>query len=86
MTTRVAALEREKRGLETRLRDRDEELKGKARLVETVHDEMAGLNLQLNMAEDKAERLKGENEELVRRWMDRMGEEAERMNVESRWS
>lgn len=53
--------------------------------MESVHDEMAGLELELNMSEQKAERLKGENEELVRRWMERMGVEAERMNVESRW-
>lgn len=54
-------------------------------MVEGVQDEMVGLNLQLNMAEQKAEKLKGENEELVRRWMKRMGEEAEKMNEESRW-
>ena len=84
-TQRITALEREKRDLERKLRDRDEELRGKARLVESVQDEMVGLNLQMNMAEQKAERLNGENEDLVRRWMERMGVEAERMNVESRW-
>lgn len=84
-SSRVTQLEREKLALERRLRDRDEELKGKSRLVEGVQDEMVGLNLQLNMAEQRAEKLKGENEELVRRWMKRMGEEAERMNEESRW-
>jgi len=82
---RVTILEREKRDLERKLRDRDEELRGKARLVESVQDEMVGLNLQMNMAEEKAERLKGENEDLVRRWMERMGMEADRMNTESRW-
>jgi len=85
-TQRITTLEREKRDLERRLRDRDEELKGKSKLVENVQDEMVGLNLQLNMAEQRADKLKGENEELVKRWMERMGEEAERMNVESKWA
>ena len=47
---------------------------------------MVGLNLQLNMAEEQAGQLRGENEELVRRWMERMGMEAERMNEAHRFS
>jgi len=46
---------------------------------------MISLNLQVNIAEQKAERLQMENTELVERWMRRMGEEAERMNEQSRW-
>lgn len=84
-TQQISTLQREKRDLERRLRDRDEEVKGKTRLVEGVQDEMVGLNLQLNMAEQKSEKLKKENEELVRRWMQRKGEEAERMNSEGGW-
>ncbi|KAJ9618863.1 autophagy protein 16, interacts with Atg12p-Atg5p [Taxawa tesnikishii (nom. ined.)] len=81
----IADLQREKRDLERRLKDRDEELKGKSRLVENVQDEMVGLSLQLNMAEEREQRLKKENEELVRRWMESKGKEAERMNVEGGW-
>ena len=44
------------------------------------------LTLQLNMAEEQAEKLKGENEELVTRWMARMGKEADAMNDASRYS
>jgi len=69
--------------LEQRLRDREEELRGKTRLLENTQDEIVSLTLQLNMAEERAERLKGENEDLVRRWMERMGSEAERMNLGS---
>lgn len=68
-----------------RLRDRDEELRGKAKLVEEVQDEMVTLNLQLNMAEEKAEMLKKENQELVDRWMARMGKEADAMNDKSQF-
>ena len=69
--------------LEQRLRDREEELRGKTRLLENTQDEIVSLTLQLNMAEDRAERMKRENEDLVRRWMERMGCEAERMNLGS---
>jgi len=69
--------------LEQRLRDREEEVRGKTRLLENTQDEIVSLTLQLNMAEARAERMKRENEELVRRWMERMGSEAERMNLGS---
>jgi Autophagy protein 16 (ATG16) len=67
------------------VRDRESEVREGRKLVESVQDEMVSLNLQLNMAEQKAERLAAENKELVRRWMERMGEEADRMNEESKW-
>lgn len=72
--------------LERRVRDRDEEIKGKARLVEEVQDEMVSLNLQLNMAEQRSERLEVENKQLVDRWMERMGREVEEMNERSKWT
>jgi len=83
---RVAELAADKAGLERRVRDRDEELKGKGRLLEDVQDEMISLNLQLNMAEEKTAKLQRENKELVDRWMVRMGREAEAMNDASRFS
>ncbi|EON64136.1 hypothetical protein W97_03366 [Coniosporium apollinis CBS 100218] len=82
---RIAELTREKIMLERKLRDRYDETKGKSKLVEEVQDEMVSLNLQLNMAEQRAEKLEGENRELVERWMVRMGKEAEEMNRRSRW-
>ena len=83
---RVSELTRERLTLERKLRDRDEELKGKARLVEEVQDEMVSLNLQLNMAEQRSDKLERENKELVDRWMARMGKEADAMNDASKWS
>jgi len=46
---------------------------------------MVALNLQLNVAEEKAEKLKKENEDLTRRWMVKMEAEAEEMNKRSKW-
>lgn len=71
--------------VQVRLRDRDEELRGKAKLLENVQDENATLNLELKQADEKAKRLKRENQELVDRWMKSKGEEAERMNSEGRF-
>jgi chromosome segregation ATPase len=71
--------------LTLKLKDREEELKGKAKLIENVQDENVTLNLQLNMAEEQHDRLKKENKELVDRWMARMGKEADRMNDEHKF-
>lgn len=79
-------MSRQKADVERKLRDRDEELKGKGRLVEQAQDEMVALGLQLNVAEEQKDKLTRENQELVDRWMKRMGEEAERVNRDSRWA
>ncbi|KAI4262342.1 MAG: hypothetical protein L6R42_002487 [Xanthoria sp. 1 TBL-2021] len=82
---RLDELGTEKAALVRRLKDRDEELRGKAKLLEDVHDETVSLTLQLNMAEDQVQKLKKENEDLVERWMARMGKEANAMNEESKF-
>ncbi|KAF2670500.1 autophagy protein 16 [Microthyrium microscopicum] len=71
--------------LQVRVKDRNEEIKENRKLVEHVQDEMASLNLQLHMSEQKAEQLTKENKELVDRWMARVGREAEEMNDKSKW-
>ena len=102
-TKRIGELTKEKTTLTTGLRDRDEELKEKAKLVEVrpspllrvcwllmvpqdVHDETVSLTLQLNMAEEQSQKLQQENKDLVDRWMARMGQEADAMNKESKFS
>ncbi|CAO1599138.1 MAG: hypothetical protein LQ349_002746 [Xanthoria aureola] len=82
---RLDELGSEKAALARRLKDRDEELRGKAKLLEDVHDETVSLTLQLNMAEDQVQKLKKENEDLVERWMARMGKEANAMNEASKF-
>jgi hypothetical protein len=71
--------------LKRKLRDQAEEIKEKKKMGEQVQDEMISLNLQVNIAEQKAEKLQVENADLVDRWMKRMGEEAEKMNEQSKW-
>ncbi|PYH96318.1 autophagy protein 16 [Aspergillus ellipticus CBS 707.79] len=83
---RIRALESEVSHFQMRLKDRDEELRGKAKLLEDFQDELASLNLQLNMSEERSSRLQRENQELVDRWMARMGKEAEAMNAASKYS
>ncbi|KAL4887457.1 autophagy-related protein 16 [Aspergillus karnatakaensis] len=77
---RIISMESENSQLQVRLKDKVEEARGKAKLLEDFQDELATLNLQLNMSEEKSEKLKKENQELVDRWMARMGKEADAMN------
>ncbi|CAM1510390.1 Fc.00g007250.m01.CDS01 [Cosmosporella sp. VM-42] len=67
--------------LTTRVKDREHELREKRKLVENVQDEMIALNLQLSMAEKERDKAKKENKELVDRWMKRMAQEADAMNL-----
>ena len=85
-TARVADLSKERDQLIRRVRDRDEELKGKTKLLEGLHDETLSLTLQLNLADERRHNVESENEQLVERWMKRMGEEANQMNKESNFS
>jgi chromosome segregation ATPase len=84
-TKRISQLSAGVTQMTVRLRDREEELRGKAKLVEDVQDEMVTLNLQLNIAEEQTEKLKKENKELVDRWMARKAKEADAMNDESKF-
>lgn len=84
-TSQIANLSRQKADVERRLRDREEEVRGKAKLATEAQDEMVALSLQLNMAEQKSEKLKKDNKELLDRWMKAKGAEADRMNRDSKW-
>ncbi|KAJ5433084.1 Autophagy protein 16 [Penicillium daleae] len=83
---RLDTLESEKDILVKRLKDRDEELREKTKLLEDFQAELASLNLEFNMAEKKSKELQRENKELVDRWMARMGQEADAMNNASKFS
>jgi chromosome segregation ATPase len=71
----------ERRALAVRLRDRDDELRQKNKLVADVQDELAVLNLQLTVAERERDKAIEENKQLVDRWMRKMGQVAEAMNL-----
>ncbi|WEW60990.1 autophagy protein 16, interacts with Atg12p-Atg5p [Emydomyces testavorans] len=83
---RILDLSVERTQLQQRLKDRDEELRGKAKLLDDVQDELVSLNLQFNMSEDRAKKLEKDNKELIDRWMARVGQEAEAMNKASKFS
>ena len=51
------------------------------KLLQNVQDELIALNLQLNVAEQQAAKVRAENKELVERWMKRMRQEADAMNL-----
>lgn len=88
LRTRTAAdakalreLASDKRVLTIKLRDRDEELRAKNKLVADVQDELAVLNMQLDMVERRRAEQEAENKQLVERFMKRVGQEAEAMNL-----
>ena len=86
LSSRAAKLEADKAGLARRLRDKDGELKEKAKFVTDVQDEMVGMETEVNVANDRAKKLEAENKELVERFMKRVGSEADQMNKGSGWN
>jgi chromosome segregation ATPase len=80
-TKSLKQLQGERQMLSTKLRDREHELREKRKLVEDVQDEMITLNLQLNMVEKERDKVKKENRELIDRFMRRVAQEADAMNL-----
>ncbi|OAA64011.1 Autophagy-related protein 16 [Cordyceps fumosorosea ARSEF 2679] len=77
----VRQLTADRTALTTRLKDREYELREKRKLLEQVQDEMITLNLQVSIAEKERDKVRKENKELVDRWMKRMAQEADAMNL-----
>ena len=48
-----------------------------------MHDETVSMTLQINMADQRSEKLERENKQLTERWMKKMGDEARAMNDKS---
>ncbi|KAL1844410.1 hypothetical protein VTJ49DRAFT_89 [Mycothermus thermophilus] len=71
----------EKKLLTTKLRDREEELRVKNKLVADVQDELAVLNMQLDVVERKRAEKEAENRQLVERYMRRVDQEVEALNM-----
>ncbi|KAK8872669.1 autophagy-related protein 16 [Apiospora arundinis] len=78
---RLHDLTAERNTLATKLKDRNEELVGKTKLLKEVQDDNLTLNMEINMTEQKAAKVAAENKELVDRWMKRMAQEADAMNL-----
>ncbi|KAL2124480.1 hypothetical protein VTJ04DRAFT_845 [Mycothermus thermophilus] len=71
----------ERKLLATKLRDREEELRVKSKLVADVQDELAVLNMQLDIVEKKRAEKEAENKQLVERYMRRVDQEVEALNM-----
>jgi len=69
--------------LDRKLKDREEELRAKNKLVADVQDELAVLNMQLDQVEKQLRLKEKENRELVERFMQRIAQEADAMNQAS---
>ncbi|TVY84221.1 Autophagy protein, partial [Lachnellula suecica] len=76
----IEELAKERASLAQKVKDRDEELRGKAKLLDDVHDEVISLNLELSMSEQSTKKLRAENKDLIDRWMVYKKKEAEAMN------
>ncbi|KKY23965.1 putative autophagy protein [Phaeomoniella chlamydospora] len=76
-----ATLSAQHNTLQMRFRDRDSELRGKAKLLENLQDELATTEMELTVQTREMDKLKQENQALVDRWMKKMQGEAEEMNV-----
>ncbi|KAK9455193.1 autophagy-related protein 16 [Dipodascopsis uninucleata] len=70
----------DKKKIDSKLRTRDEEFRERNKTVQVLQDEILTYQIQLNVAEDKMTRLENENRELVKRWMERVSREAEKLN------
>ncbi|KAF5634840.1 Autophagy 16 [Fusarium sp. NRRL 52700] len=83
-TKSIRDLTADRNSLTTKLKDREHELREKHKLLEQdqqVQDEMIAMDLQMSMAEKERDKVKKENKELVDRWMKRMAQEADAMNL-----
>ncbi|KAI1469525.1 autophagy protein 16 [Daldinia caldariorum] len=80
---RIGDLAAERNALSAKLKDRNEELAGKNKMLKDIQDENLTLNIQLDVTEQKAAKIAADNKDLIKRWMDRMKHEADAMNQEN---
>ena len=71
----------ERKYLRVKLQDREDELRAKNKLVADVQDELAVLNLQLNVVEMRRKEKEEENKQLIERYMRRIGKEVDDLNL-----
>ncbi|ORX68559.1 autophagy protein 16, partial [Linderina pennispora] len=56
-------------------------LKEKDGTIQVLQDELSALQLEITQIEHKCERLQAENDELVKRWLKKMNDEADKVNA-----
>lgn len=77
----LQTLTAERKTLTIKLRDREEELRAKSKMLADVQDELQVLNTHLDLVEKRRSEMETENKQLVARFMKRVGQEAEAMNL-----
>ena len=77
----IQTLTAERKTLTIKLRDREEELRAKSKMLADVQDELQVLNTHLDLVEKRRSEMEAENKQLVARFMKRVGQEAEAMNM-----
>ncbi|KAK3505052.1 autophagy-related protein 16 [Neurospora crassa] len=77
----LQTLTAERKTLTIKLRDREEELRAKSKMLADVQDELQVLNTHLDLVEKRRSEMEAENKQLVARFMRRIGQEAEAMNM-----
>ncbi|KAI1812048.1 autophagy-related protein 16 [Poronia punctata] len=80
---RVSELVAERGALVARVRDLNEELEKKRKFLKDVQDDNLTLNMELNVTSQKLAKVQAENTELVDRWMKRMRQEADALNLQN---
>lgn len=73
-------LTRDLQTMKTKMRYNNEEAEAKNRNVQQILDEILALQIQLNLSEQKIEKLEEENRVLIDRWMAKVAGEADQMN------
>ncbi|KAI7823921.1 WD40-repeat-containing domain protein [Kickxella alabastrina] len=64
----------------SKINDMQDTLKEKDGTIQILQDEMSALQLEIVQIEERCGRLQAENDDLVRRWLKKMNDEAEKVN------
>lgn len=56
-------------------------MREKDRTIQVLQDELSTSHLELTKTDEKMKQLKAENSSLLQRWLKKMNEEAEHMNL-----
>ncbi|ODV78759.1 autophagy protein 16 [Suhomyces tanzawaensis NRRL Y-17324] len=77
------SLEKQIDKLNTKIETLTAQLKEKDRSIEIINDEALLNQIQSNVLKDEIEKVRHENESLIKRWMAKVREDAERLNEEN---
>ncbi|KAJ2162696.1 hypothetical protein GGF46_000421 [Coemansia sp. RSA 552] len=65
---------------DSKVNDMQDALKEKDGTIQILQDEMSALQLEIVQIEERCRKLQGENDDLVKRWLKKMNDEAEKVN------